>query len=230
MEKFKSILKNIFYSFLWIGVLVFIIDVITKQVVLRNMMVGDKINLIGGFLYIEYNVNPGMAFGINFLDQLHPIANQIIFISISVIGGGLLIFFFAKQYKKMNPLEKVALGLMITGCLANLVDRAFYSAAYLSRFDSSISTNGVVDFIVLNFGFVSIPNFNVADSALVIGTIMLITILIIEEVKEVKQRRKLELATEGNEKILSADEKKMNEASQEVQEEPIEEVKKEDEE
>ncbi len=209
MNKFVKILKDIFYSFLWIGVLIIIADLISKQVVLHTMKLGDKINLIGEFLFFEYNVNPGMAFGINFLTAANPIANQIIFISISIIGAALLIFVLVKQYKKLNALEKASMGLMIAGCLGNLVDRAFYSQAYLSKFDPMIETNGVVDFIVLNFGFASIPNFNIADSALVIGTIMLITVLIIEEVKDFKQKRKLELATEGNEKIVSTDEQMM---------------------
>ena len=62
---------------------------------------------------------------------------------------------------------------------------------------------------------------------------MLIVVLIIAEVKEFKQRKKLEEATEGKEKIVSADEQIM-ESKAEVSEdksseEPQEEPKKEDE-
>ena len=121
MNKFLKVLKEIFYSFLWIGVLIIIADLVSKQVVLHTMKIGDKISLIGGFLDLEYKVNPGMAFGINFLTAANPIANQIIFISISVIGAALLIFIIARNYKKLNSLEKTSLGLMAAGCLGNLI-------------------------------------------------------------------------------------------------------------
>ena len=178
------------------------------------MNLGDKVPFLGEFFYFEFNVNQGMAFGIaiNIEDpEMQALTNQILLSAISVIGAAILTFVFIKTYKKSTKLEKVAIGLMLAGCLGNLIDRAFYTKGYLQTFDPNIDHNGVVDFLVLNFGFAKIPNFNIADSSLVIGTIMLIVVLIVQEVKETKAKRKAELAKEGTEKLVSKDEQIINE-------------------
>lgn len=197
-EKIKNVIKWIFESFIWLGVILLIIDFVTKQIVLHNMTVGDSIPLIPGFLSIEYVVNYGMAFGINFNSQL---ANRIIFVSISLLGSIILIAVYAKKVNKFGKFVKAAIMLMISGCIGNLIDRAFYSAEYLNY-----TTNGVVDWIAFDFGNYKFYRFNIADSCLVIGTIMLIIYLVIEEIKESKNNKQ-EKQTSNNEKILSLDEK-----------------------
>ncbi|MGM9873521.1 MAG: signal peptidase II [Bacilli bacterium] len=198
-KKVKEIFKWIFESFIWLGVLLLIIDFVTKQIVLHNMTVGQSITLIPGFLSIEYVVNYGMAFGINFNSQL---ANRIIFVSVSLIGAIILISVFAKKVNKLPKIAKAAIMLMTAGCIGNLIDRAFYSAEYLNY-----TTNGVVDWIAFDFGNYQFYRFNVADSCLVIGTIILIIYLIIDESKTSK-KEKQEKPKENTEKILSLDEKK----------------------
>ena len=216
MNKFKKILKNCYESFLWIGFLILIADFVTKQVVLHNMIPGSdgQIDIIKGFFYFEYVVNDGMAFGINFNFKDAALANQIIFIIISVIGAVIISLIIIKNYKKLNRLMKASLGMMLAGCLGNLIDRAFYSQSYLNSFKGVIETNGVVDFIAFDFGSYGFPRFNIADSSLVIGTIIIIIYLIASEINDARERAKLEKANESDEKLISKDEMVMDEAKQ----------------
>ena len=217
-EKIISLLKEAFFSFLWIGVLVFIADIVTKQVVLHNMNVGDVVNVIPHFFYFQYVINDGMAFGINFNinggnTDGAAIANKIIFISVSVIGAALISFFYFRYYRKSRKLTKAGLALMLAGCLGNLVDRIFYTQNYLARYASGVETYGVVDFLAFDFGSYSFPRFNIADASLVIGTLMLIVLFIYEEIIDAKARRKKEEATMPAGKIASKDEQIINDTS-----------------
>jgi signal peptidase II len=183
-----TVLKTIvsFSSFVWLAVLMFIIDIVSKQIVLNTMEVGQSIQLIPNFLSINYVINDGMAFGIDFRNA---VLNRVMFAVISLIGAIILIGVFSYKYSTKTKLVKISLMLMISGCIGNLIDRAFYSAEYLGY-----TTNGVVDFIGFRFGNYDFPRFNVADSCLVIGTILLIVWLLISEFKEMLVKRKEEIA------------------------------------
>ena len=216
-EKILNVLKLIFNSFLWVSVLIFVADVITKQIVLRNMSVGQTIPEKTGFMYLQYVINDGMAFGLSFnAGEKTAIANRIIFICISIIGAAILFFIFFKFYKKLTTLPKITLSLMIAGCLGNLVDRAFYDQNYLAKYAEGVDTYGVVDFIAVDFGKYQFPRFNIADSALVIGSLLLIVYLILEEIKDAKAKRALDnKAYEEEGKIQSLDEKIMESKEEE---------------
>ncbi len=228
MEKFKKIVKVCFESFLWIGVLLLIADFVSKQVVLHNMYVGQVINIIPGFCYIQYVVNDGMAFGMNFnITSANTdgadIVNRIIYIAISVIGAIIISCVYFINYKKLNKIYRASLSMMLAGCLGNLIDRAFYSESYLASNASNasgVTSYGVVDWIAFDFGSYQFPRFNIADASLVVGTIMLIVMLIVDEVKESKAAKANEPKVEG--KILSKDEILMQESSKAVDAEIVE--------
>ena len=198
-EKLLKVLKVVisFSSFVWLAVLLFVVDIVSKQIVLHNMVPGQMIELIPNFLSINYVVNDGMAFGIDFRDET---LNRVMFAVISVIGMIILVGAFSYKYSAKTKLVKASMMLMISGCFGNLIDRAFYSAEYLNA-----DTNGVVDFIGFKFGTYEFPRFNVADSCLVIGVILLVVWLAIAEVKELKNKKK-ETVTE---KVVSKDEQLM---------------------
>lgn len=233
MEKFKHICKTCFESFLWIALIVLIADFVTKQVVLHNMEVGQIISIIPNFCYIQYVINDGMAFGLNFnITDSNTVnaglINRIIFICISIIGAIIICVIYFKNYKKLNRLTKVSLGLMLAGCIGNLIDRAFYSESYLSQYASNVTTYGVVDWIAFDFGSYQYPRFNIADASLVIGVIMLIVILIVQEVKESKQSKAKEEASLPKGKVVSKDEQIMNEVTQSISSEVEEEISESD--
>ena len=86
---------------------------------------------------------------------------------------------------------------ILVGAIGNLIDRIFYGK--------------VVDFI--DFFGIWHAIFNVADSFVVVGTIMLIIYLIVEEVKDYKARKALEPKVEG--KVLSKTEQEKIERDEE---------------
>ena len=209
---------------MWIALIVVIVDLITKQVILHNMNVGDQYFLIPNFLSINFLVNDGMAFSLNF-NITNLVWRRVVFALISVIGGGLIMFMYVRSYKKLKNISKIALALMFAGCFGNLIDRAFYSQEYLSRFADGVTHYGVIDFIGFDFGSYSFPRFNVADASLVIGTFILIVVLIAEEVSDAKERARKERESESNEKLVSQDEKVIDTSKEVKEETPVEEVK-----
>ena len=205
MVKLKAFIKKNLFNIIWIAmaVVLFVVDIITKQIIMRTMNVGDNIPVIGNFLSINYVINEGAAFGIQFKD---PIVNKVMWIVISILGSAGLIFFFVWKNNKLSNITKASLMLMASGALGNLIDRAFYTADYLGIDKVAYPNGGVVDFIGANFGKLGeFPRFNVADSCLVIGTFMLIIVLFISEVKEILNKKK-EVVPESAEKVLSKDE------------------------
>ena len=183
----KENLTKFFFSFVWLALLLFVIDIVSKQIVKNIMYVGQEIWFIPSFLEIHYVQNNGMAFGINFNDVT---TNTIVFILISLIGLALLIFVYAKYYKRFNGVAKAALMLMISGTFGNLVDRAFYV-------DPITGEHFVVDFIGF-FGTNGFPRFNVADSCLVIGVFMLMIYFIYDEIKNDVRLKKEKEAEKNN--------------------------------
>ena len=199
-QKVLKGLKWFFFSYIWLFLVFFAVDIISKQLVVRNLNVGDSITLIPGtaekpFLAITYTVNTNAAFSIGTQSAL---TNRILYSIIAFIGFGLILGFYIWKFKKINALTKACLMLMCVGALGNLVDRLFYSPEFLK-----FSENGVVDFIdfAVIWPFIS----NIADSCVVVGVIILVVYLIVEEIKAVKANRNKEVKETGG-KVLSKEE------------------------
>jgi len=97
--------------------------------------------------------NQGISFGL--LDTNSP-NMSLVFITLSMLISSAMIIWLALNSKRMVA---IALGLIIGGALANVIDRV--------RF------NAVADFIDVHVGEHHWPAFNVADSCIVIGAIIL---------------------------------------------------------
>ena len=80
----------------------------------------------------------------------------------------------------MNGWYKAGFCLMIPGALGNLIDRAFY-------WEGTVGFNGVIDFIRI-FPKIFTPTFNFADTALVAGAIVLLVAVIIDMIKDAKEK------------------------------------------
>lgn len=190
----KENMKKFFFSFIWLAVVLIIVDQVTKWAVVKHFGVeamasdlgvrtfDEMIPIIPNFLYIGGAINDGAAFSFKFTKNL--IANRIIFAAISAIMSGLLIFYYVKEYKKLGAWLKVGLILMIAGALGNFIDRAFY-------WESTVGFSGVIDWIQVTFSKTAFfPTFNIADSALVVGVAILIVLFIIEEIKDSLKKAK----------------------------------------
>lgn len=193
-------LKWFFFSYIWLFILFLVVDIVTKQAVVNYFRSHDNpIVLIGSaskpFLQISYSINTNAAFGFG---MENPVANRVLYCVIAFIGFGLILGFYIWKNKKINSLVKACLMLMCVGAVGNLIDRLFYSPDFLHY-----PYNGVVDWI----DFIGIWPFifNIADSCVVIGVLILIVYLIVDEVKEMKRKRSLEIK-ETNGKVLSKEE------------------------
>ena len=190
----KAKLKWFFESFIWLFVLGLVIDIVSKAVIRGNMSEGDSITLIPHFLAITFSYNDAAAFGMGFSN---PEVNKWIYIVVAFIAIAVILFFYIRKNKEYGKFLKACLMCILVGAVGNLIDRFAYGK--------------VVDFI--DFFGIWHAIFNVADSFVVVGTIMLIVYLIVEEVKEYKARKALEPKVEG--KVLSKTEQEKIERDEE---------------
>ena len=145
-----------------------ILDQITKQIVTRNMEIGDSIPVIGNFLSITYHRNSGAAWGI-------MQGQMLFFYIVTVIAIAGIIFGLRKIDLKTEKVMAISLALMLGGAIGNFIDRIIYQS--------------VIDFISTYWWGYSFPIFNIADSSLVIGVgLMAVDALFLE-------RRRLEKTT-----------------------------------
>ena len=140
----------------WTAVVaVIVLDVITKALAVRYLMPQHvPHSVIGEFVRFTLAFNPGAAFSMSLGDN-----SRYIFGAFAVVA----LFILWRLYRTSAPgdtLRVLALGLACGGAAGNLID----------RFRSS---RGVVDFIDIGVGDVRFWTFNVADSAVTIGALLL---------------------------------------------------------
>jgi len=142
-----------------------IVDLGTKYLVESYLHYGDQKSVIEGFFYLTYVKNPGAAFG---MFATAPTALRLtFFIGVSIVAVGIILSFFHKLAPG-DRLSALALGLILGGAIGNLVDRIRY--------------HEVVDFLHFKLwqGY-SWPDFNFADSFIVVGVGLLVLELISTE-------------------------------------------------
>ncbi|MCJ1656555.1 signal peptidase II [Staphylococcus sp. NRL 16/872] len=139
-----------------IAIAILAIDQITKRIIATTMNIGDSYEVIPNFLNITSHRNNGAAWGI-------LSGKMVFFYIITIIILVVLVLFYIKEAKH-NLFMQVAISLLFAGALGNFIDRLF---------------NGeVVDFIDTNIFGYDFPIFNIADSSLTIGVILVIIALI----------------------------------------------------
>ena len=203
-EKIAKSLKWFLFSFIWLGIILFVVDLVTKNIIVANkevILANDGIVLIPGFLRINYIINNKLVMGLSFGNDN---VNRILFIVFASLITGALIFVTVKKWDKLNKFYKACIMMIISGALGNLVDRIFYSPAFLGT-----TYNGVVDWI--DFYGVWKFNFNIADSAVVVAAFMLIIYMIVNEIVDyVKTSKENPKEEKDNEKVLSKTEQEKN--------------------
>lgn len=137
---------------LGVAVGAFALDLISKLVVVAYLEGQDGIELIGEWLQLEVVRNPGAAFG--FGETLTVVLTAIAVVVIAVI--------FRLARKLYSTPWAIALGLLLGGAFGNLTDRLFRSPG--------VFRGEVVDFIAPQHFAV----FNLADSAIVCGGILIV--------------------------------------------------------
>ncbi|MBR6933997.1 MAG: signal peptidase II [Clostridia bacterium] len=152
-KKGKTILKLcLLKALMFIAVcgVIIAVDQITKQLIYKNIFYGSSIVLIPRFLEISHVHNTGAAWGM--FNQHTGILSAV---TLAACAG--LAFLYSQSKKK---LFSAALLMVIGGALGNLIDR--------------ISRGFVIDFIRVWIFKYEFPNFNVADSCITVGCVLMI--------------------------------------------------------
>ena len=145
--------KNL--NWLWLRVGIIILDQVTKIMIVAQMSLNQSI-YINRFFNIVHARNYGAAF--SFLDIQG--GNQrwlLTFISIAV---SLLLIIWLLRTPTTKKLQSLSLAFIIGGALGNFWDRLLQGY--------------VVDFLQVHYSQWAFPAFNIADSAVTIGAILLI--------------------------------------------------------
>lgn len=132
------------------------LDQLTKAIVSARIPLHDTIPVIRGFFDLTHVRNTGAAFGI-FASVSSPARATIL----TLVAGGVFLAVFAWSLTSPASLTRLqtALALVLGGAVGNLVDRI--------RFQS------VTDFLRFYVNRWEWPSFNVADSAISVGVVLL---------------------------------------------------------
>ena len=141
-----------------IAALVVLLDRLTKGMVAQKIILHDSIDIVPGLFRLTHVQNQGAAFGL-FSDSPSEwkVAMLILFslAALAVVS--------ALLWKNGNALNAtaIALSLVFGGALGNLWDR--------------VASGKVIDFLDFYFGSHHWPAFNIADSAIVVGALLLLS-------------------------------------------------------
>ncbi|KAB7669243.1 signal peptidase II [Bacillus sp. B1-b2] len=166
LEETRELEETLVFYYI-IALFIVILDQWTKWLVVKNLELGESVEVIKDFFYITSHRNSGAAWGI--------LKDQMIFFYIITIIVVLGLVYLIKTGTKGKLLYGVSLGLILGGAIGNFIDRVRHQY--------------VVDFIntyIFNYDF---PIFNIADSSLVIGVILLIFVMLKEDIAAKKEKK-----------------------------------------
>jgi len=142
---------------LFIAAAVLVLDRVTKWIVAARLSQHDGITVIPHFFRIVHVENPGAAFGLFAESSSHFRLSLLILFSLLALAiVGVLLWRNSHSVSATGA----ALSLILGGALGNLWDR--------------VIAGHVTDFLEFHVGSYYWPSFNVADSAIVVGALLLV--------------------------------------------------------
>jgi len=137
--------------------LIVVLDQVTKLLVIRRLPLYEDVPLISGLLSLQHVRNSGAVFGI-FSGTDIP-GKPYVFALLSTIALAALTY-YARTIPREERLPRFALSLVIGGAIGNLIDRVRFGY--------------VIDFVKMYWENHVWPNYNVADSAISVGLVLLV--------------------------------------------------------
>ncbi len=141
---------------LMICVAIIVFDQLSKQWIVNRLgpvPLMDAIPLVGNGVQLIYSRNTGVAFSL-----LQGVPQLLTVLALLITAG--VIYVYITQLPRQNLAVQISIGLIVGGALGNLIDR--------------IVLGYVIDFIQVGWW----PVFNVADSAISLGAILLVLTLV----------------------------------------------------
>jgi signal peptidase II len=142
---------------LLITALVILADRLSKNAIVHRIRPGYDIPIIPGVFRLSHVLNTGAAFSL--LENLPPNGVRLGLIAFSIVAA-IIVFALLWRTGRTFTLTSIALALILGGAIGNLYDR--------------IRFHHVVDFLAVKIYHYNWPDFNVADSCIVIGACLLL--------------------------------------------------------
>jgi len=141
----------------WLSLAVVFLDRASKAWIETQTSESWRHEVIRNFVYLVHSRNPGIAFSL-FANSNSPVLRMLLIVGALVIIGVIAWLLIAS--KNLGALNAAGLALLLGGATGNLTDRILHGA--------------VTDFLEVFLGMYRWPAFNVADSAITVGAILLI--------------------------------------------------------
>jgi len=152
--------KNDVIFFVTAAVII-LLDQITKHYIDSYMSVGDSFPVIQGLFNITHVRNPGAAFGIF---SKSPEIFRTVFLIAVTSAAMVLILYYVRMNRERGGLLNLAMSLIFGGAIGNLIDR--------------IRFGEVIDFLDFYISSHHWPAYNVADSAISTGAVLLLLAMV----------------------------------------------------
>jgi signal peptidase II len=134
------------------------LDRVTKQWVSRHIEEGSAITVIPHVFRISHVLNSGAAFSM-FTDSPHPERTRWMLTAFSILAAIVVCVVLLRVGRRIT-MTSLSMALVLGGAIGNVWDR--------------LRTGTVIDFLEVHIIHYHWPDFNVADSAIVIGGILLL--------------------------------------------------------
>ena len=187
---YEFLSKELLMVYILSGIFIFFIamDQLSKSLAVNMLgQVGAVQSFIPHFIRFEYRENTGMAWG------LLPNA-RVYFIIVTLILAAFLVFLLVRYRKLLPKLSKVALTVILSGAIGNLIDRIFLGY--------------VRDFIA--FDFIEFPVFNIAYCCVTIGAVLLAVSLLLTKpgkdfIRQIDSNDKKSNKSDNEEEVSNAE-------------------------
>jgi len=136
------------------AIIIIVADQTSKWWILEKIMQPPRVINVNEYFNLVLTWNNGISFG------LFNNNNEINALIISLIATGIIIFLIRLLSKSKTKKLSIGLGMIIGGAIGNVIDRSIYGA--------------VMDFLDVHINVYHWPAFNVADSAITVGALILV--------------------------------------------------------
>jgi signal peptidase II len=143
---------------LLIAIAVVVLDRLTKWAIVKTIVLEDAVSIIPGFFRLTHLENTGAAFSL-FADSTSPFKTALL-VTFSLAALAVVAFLLWRSRNVFN-ITTLSLSLVLGGAVGNLWDR--------------LADGMVTDFLDFYLGIHHWPPFNIADSAIVVGALLLLT-------------------------------------------------------
>ena len=163
-------MKRNYHLLIWPALSIVVLDQISKYIVLKSIEIHSSIPMISGFFNLVHTRNRGMAFGM--FNRPGSDLGYYLLLSATFVAVILILFWFSRLKQEERMLAP-GLSLILGGAIGNLIDR--------------VRLREVIDFLDFYIGPYHWPAFNVADSAITVGTFWVVLSLLFLSSRESRE-------------------------------------------